>query len=898
MNNISFANPWLLFLALPLIAAVVVPFAITVKKDTLNFHNVASLALHIVICVCITLAIAGMSFETVVTETNVYVLADISYSSEHNLDEVQENIEKISKKLPKNSKMGVICFGRNYQMIADLGESVPDVRTAENVDRSATDIAAALRYAGNLFDDGVIKRIIVITDGAETVASNNIIRVVGALQDSGVYVDAVFIDDNIDESVSEVQIDGVEATASTYLNKSEEASVLVRVNCGTDADGQKRERINGYVSLYKDGVFELKRSASFYDGLNVVTLPLSTDKKGSYNYEVRVETAETGEDTSLYNNTCLFSQKVTDECNVLFIGGSEADLMAGRNYYGYDGVKYISDPAQIPISVEELCVYDEIVLCNFDVRTIKSCGMFTSSLTTLVDDYGKTLTTFGNTFVQEDSGEDSAQNDALRALADLLPVKIGNSDQDTRLVAIVMDISLSMNFEGRFNVAKRTANELLTVLNPTDMVMVVGFSGGVTELLPPTYLTSPGVIKDVIEKCEAENGTNLSAALKHTYDLMPTRYHDKQVIIISDGLNPEGDNAAAKEWAERMSKENIAVSAIGIYPKDAGNTLLTQMVHNAFETPRAFYQYIENENDVDVVIQGISDDISQTMITGEKYDVTVRRTGEQVAEGVTNISAVEGFWYNSAKSTAQTVLTVKYYRDKGVTAFDVPLYAYWSGGGKGKVVSFLSDISSDWTASWVYGTGGDTFLANIPKATLPTERITSPFIVEVEGSGNSTTVYVKTSGSLRNSSAFSVTVTDPDGMVTTKPLTFDSSTYFAVFSTDAPGRYSVHVDYSYNGESYETDTDFSVSYYAEYDSFTNYNRAYLYRLLTENGKILELDDIKTIENTDSAYTSYTFKFTLPLMIVAAVAFVADIIIRQLKWKDVTSFFSNLGRRRR
>ena len=31
MNNISFDNPWLLFIALPLAAAVLIPFFITVK---------------------------------------------------------------------------------------------------------------------------------------------------------------------------------------------------------------------------------------------------------------------------------------------------------------------------------------------------------------------------------------------------------------------------------------------------------------------------------------------------------------------------------------------------------------------------------------------------------------------------------------------------------------------------------------------------------------------------------------------------------------------------------------------------------------------------------------------------------------------------------------------------
>lgn len=424
------------------------------------------------------------------------------------------------------------------------------------------------------------------------------------------------------------------------------------------------------------------------------------------------------------------------------------------------------------------------------------------------------------------------------------------------------------------------------------MVMVVGFSGGVTELLPPTYLTSPAAIKDRIDKIEAENGTNLSAALKHTYELMPERFHNKQVIIISDGLNPEDDNADAKEWAKRLTSEKIAVSAIGIYPHDEGNALLDSIVHNGLESgDKVFYQSINNEDEIDVVIQDVSENASQIVITGERYEVNVRRPGEQVVEGVEKIGAIGGFWYNAAKSTAQTVLTVKYYRDKGVTAFDVPLYAYWSGGGNGKVVSFLSDITSNWTLGWSYGTDGEKFLSNIPAATLPDERIDTPFIVKVDGSGNSTTVHVNASSTLTNSSAFTVTLTDPEGMVTTKPLTFNSGEYFATFSTDAPGRYTVFVDYSANGVNYQTEVNFSVSYYAEYDSFATYSRSYMYRLLTDNGKILELDEIKAIENTDSDYVSFTFKFTLPLMIIAAAAFVVDIVVRQLRWKDITSFFS-------
>jgi len=70
----------------------------------------------------------------------------------------------------------------------------------------------------------------------------------------------------------------------------------------------------------------------------------------------------------------------------------------------------------------------------------------------------------------------------------------------------------------------------------------------------------------------------------------------------------------------------------------------------------------------------------------------------------------------------------------------------------------------------------------------------------------------------------------------------------------------------------------------------------LYRLLTENGKILELDGENVLENSDSEYTTYVFEFIMPLLLICVVLFVADIIIRQLRWKDVVSFFKGLLRR--
>lgn len=890
MNSISFDNPYLLFLALPLVAIAVVPFAIAVRRDNVNAHNVTSLVLQLIICVTITLAFAGMTFERVITETNVYVLADISYSADENLDEVQENVNKISQKLPRNSKMGVVAFGRNYKLLSDLGDPVPDVREAEGVDRSATDIASVLRYAGNLFEDDVIKRIIIITDGAETVSSNNIVRVISSLQDGGVYVDAVYIDNNIKAESKELQIDGADCSPATYLNKDEEVSVLVRANCG---EGENA-RIDGYVTLLKDEAILEHRTVSFYSGLNSVILPLPTDTAGTFRYKLRVDAVADSDDRSGYNNVYSFSQTVSEEYRVLVIGGTSDDATAAQDIYGTDNVTYITDPARVPITVEELCVYDEIVLSNFDVRTVTGATMFMKSLATLVDDYGKTLATYGNTFVQEDDGTNGET--PLTMLADLLPVRIGNTDTEKRLVAIVLDISISMNFSSRFAVAKNTAIEFLKVLNPTDTVMVVGFSGGITELLPPTPLTVPGVIIDRINRCTPENGTNLSAALTHTYNLMPSNFHDKQVVIISDGMNPLSDEAGAKEIARKMSAENIVVSAIGIYPDEYGRGLLQKIVfdENPNATERSFYKIIEHESEIDLTLKDLNEETRKIRIEGERYTVKIQSENDKTLEGVSSLNSVWGFWYNSAKSTANTVLTATYFRDR-VQSFDVPLYAYWNSG-KGKVYSFTSDISNDWTFGFIAG-DGQKFYKNIAQASLPSERIVSPFIVDVEEDGGVATVVVNTSSSLQNTTDFKITITDPRGLVSSDVLSFNSSAYMAQFNVDVPGTYAVHLEYSNGIKAYTADMEFSVPYYAEYDAFATYNKSHLYRLITEYGDIIDLDEISKLENSSSAYISYVLDLTMPLMILCALLFVVEIIVRQLRWKDVTSFFKGLIRRR-
>ena len=92
MSSINFDNIWLLLIAVPLVIAFVIAFCIAVNKDNRNWHNVTSSVLHVLIAVLVAFSAAGTSVETVVTETHVYVLADVSYSAPRNLDKIDEYI--------------------------------------------------------------------------------------------------------------------------------------------------------------------------------------------------------------------------------------------------------------------------------------------------------------------------------------------------------------------------------------------------------------------------------------------------------------------------------------------------------------------------------------------------------------------------------------------------------------------------------------------------------------------------------------------------------------------------------------------------------------------------------------------------------------------------------------
>ncbi len=903
MSSISLDNAWLLLIAIPLVILIAVPFFITVRKDNRNGHNVASGILHIVLAIIIAFAAAGVTIETTLTETDVFVVADVSYSANRNLDVVDSYIENLQKSLPDNSQMGVICFGKGsdegVSMVTPMGGEFTTVKNS-GVDDTQTDIAYALKYAKARFKDNVIKRIVLITDAMQTGESGDseLASVVNDIIASNIYIDAIYLDSNISDDVAEVQLSEVSCSQTVY--KGQETDVKVSV--------QSSQQQSATVSLYEvdqltsEETLISRRSATLYSGTNEVEFTLSADREsGTYYYKVYVES---GEDLNPYNNSSTFTQTVEGEVKVLFIAGSTDDRTAAKELFADSEVDvdyYIcnaSSSPSVPYTVAEVCAYDIIVLSGVDVTTINNYSMFIDSLEVAVSQLGKSLLTVGDLNLQN-----NVDDDALTKLSDMLPITYGNSVRDAKLYALVIDVSHSMAIGGGAVYGKPAAEAVVKLLNPDDYLVVVKFYGEAEVIYYGQVGSDDNVdsIIDTIENLETKQGTIISGGINALSQFASYNYSSKSILLVTDGYNAASDDIETVRDAVKNLYDNYGMGTsvidVGLSSQYDETKDLLDAIANYGGGTHFYYTYKMSLDDILPTIQNELGDViveSRSLVS-----VSYKNYNDDVLEGLkeaglltldkTTLTYVDGYVVSSAKSSATTVLSVAYDTNK-----TVPLYSYWNYGN-GTSASFTSTISGDWTSYWTSQGYLKTLFTDVVKTTTPEERVDTPYTVTVEKDSSSCTVEL-TPIEVKSGAQVTVTVTAPDGTQTVlNNVIFDSTAYTGSFNLADIGTYTITVNYAYKTESYESNYYVDVSYLAEYDSFTLYDASLLYKVIGSDGTVSE-DGALTIENDESEIAKQTVSLTIPLLIAAISLFAVDIVIRKLKWNDIVSLFRKVGGR--
>ena len=850
-----------------------------------------SLILHTIICILVVFVLAGMNYKAAIDETDIYVLADVSYSANRNIDTIDGYIEELDKNKDNKTKIGVVCFGIDTPYVLTVpGEKVKSVRNCidqERVNRSGTDITGALRYTSSLFDDTSIKRIIVITDGYET-SSGNVLNVVNELRNQNVYVDAIYLDDNIPEDEVEAQITSVDYTMSTYKDKTESVQVTIQSNLAHSTS---------LLNIYKDNVLmeDAYQAPVISKGLNVVTLPLDTSEAGVFNY--RIELKVNG-DTSNYNNTYTFTQTVTDNVKILYLANDDDEKDFADKYFKKENteVTYLNiNQNRVPYTLEDLCQYDEYVLSDVNIKNVNSSATFASNLDLMVSRYSKSLITLGNTYL-----DGSSDDFSLKTLSNMLPIRYGDSQRDGKLVCIILDISKSMIESFHLQTAKTAANKIVDLASESDNIMVLTLSGETMVLQVSTKVTD-GVrvsIKNAIKEIEERQGTLIGSSLKQFADNFSNLpFYQKQIYLLSDGATMAGDVNAVDVARNLYTTSGTTVSCIGI--GDRGSLL-----KDIATASKGNYYTAEDVEDLeDLVDNELSSEVSETVYDdGNDRSVTIKRSSATILSGIEgNIPVVRGYYLGTTKNSATTVLATTY---EGTTRnYEVPLYATWRYGN-GTVSSLSCDINSGfWLSVWtgegndpryVKNNNGEKILYNLALANLPTKRVEAPLIVDISLNGVNSYVTI-TPPTLNPNAKLSLSITYPNGKTVEKDLVYTTTSYEMTFESQLTGNYNIVINYELNSVSYSIDYYYNVSYAEEYDSFTYYEIYNLNHMVNTGNPVYEDASNIDLSIDETRSTTYSFDFTALFMTIAICMFVVDIFIRKVKWADIKQIFIHEGK---
>ncbi|MBR2343124.1 MAG: VWA domain-containing protein [Clostridia bacterium] len=879
MKSISFDNPYLLILWIPLALIVFASFFIAVRKESRTRDAKLSLVLHTLIVTFSVLAAAGLTYTSVITKTEVVVVADVSYSASEKLDTVDERIRELRDSFIGNTDMAVVTFGGGYELTTAFGDRFGTVRDSK-VNKDSTDIAAALNYAATLFSDNSIKRVVLITDAMSTGESDNdgVIAAVNSLYAASAQVDAIFLDSNLGEGVREVQVNSVDYIRSAYLGRTTAAEALI-----TSSD-----EMRSIVELYRNNKLYAIKTVNLTEGFNLVSFDIKADSEGVFDYSLRVRPEG---DVTAENNRVDFVQSVTGELRVLLITSRAADLARAELLYGgsatidlYNSSKK-NNKFSLPYTVEELVKYDEILISDVNLLELPNYSELINSIDTVVSEFGKSLVTFGNNNIQ------NKEEDIFKKLENMLPVSYGNNKRDSALITFIVDCSKSMNTAGRLNTTREMMKEMLDLLDPKDKVCIISFYADNYVEQPPTEVGDKSKLIDIIDNhLIPKQGTVIGSAIDRAYrEMRDLDYSKKMAILISDGLSfkkvSEDDTALTS--AASMYANGIVVSTVNMWSASDEAVSLMESVA-ALGGGTAYY--IENERDYSGKIKTeFADELTESVIN-RPTEVVVNIPKDDVMAGVDALPEINGFVNSKIKDNATTVLSVFWEKDEYAT-LEIPLYAYWDYGN-GRVATLNTSFSGEWVSEWTTQSAS-RFMSNLVATGIPEQRHEYPFTVNITEEGTVHRIELIPQ-ELNIDAVAKLTLTSPLGVVTEHEMVFDSTKYVISVGTASLGRYDVAISYECPGrEPYTASLYFNLSYYKEYDSFLVYSDTLLHDAIRNRGKVVGEGEIPTYEYDESLLTTYVVHFTLPLLIAACVLFVLDVIVRKLTASDIKNLFKKI-----
>ena len=889
MHNfqITFTNPWLLLLMIPALAVVLIPYFMLSKRYRRNRNRITSVVLHICVCACCVLLLAGMGFTYEIDndENEILLLVDVTYSTEQE-KEAKDNYvsEVISMTDTDVYQLGIVTFGFTQEYAVPLTDELGDAYTqylnAPMPDTSATDIAAALDYAKDLFSNPDAAKIVLITDGVETDESaESVIRTVSAM---GIRVDTVACSPLTTES--DVRIVNAEAPDYNIVPEEEFEIALSVVNSYPNAVMARvvvydnDEMAEPVVGILQPGTQEIRLKHTFAsNGLHTLRFEIACDGD---------EIAENSK-YAMYMYLNVYD-------NILVVESTDGQSQQIVDLLDEYSVTVLNAKQDVlPATIEELCEYDEIIFNNIANKDLPEG--FIELVHEYVYDVGGGLFTVGGSEPGDPEKMPAHaynRNDMVGTLyQQMLPVQAIDYTPPLGLM-LVIDVSGSMDAPAganttRLKAAQDAAVTILrdeTCLTERDYCGVMSLSDSYTVQTTLLPMTRQYEIEAAIRGLEKGESTVFTPSIEHA-GMELISMHDRgiiekmHVIILTDGGASDFENylASVKHYHSlgvsftfvaiesdlKFDELNQATQAGGGQEAiSASATNLTEKLRTDLNVP-----------EIKEVEYG---EFTPTVAPDSPYATVIPQE---------EMPTLSGFYGTRARSSEYVVLSGEY---------GVPIYAEW-GYGAGTVGSFMCDLSGVWSGQFLQAEAGRQFLVSVVNKIFPTKDIRPKDIsVTLKEENYITQMSIFTEEEFAEGESVRVEITNlnaPSAQVQiSQPIAAEGFSR-ASFVAAEPGVYEIVVSRldAEGAVTGSTTVYKSFSYSAEYtpteeDAETG---ALLSSLAETGGGSASLLEEGNTYNTFLGFITRlprSYDPRLVLAILAIVLFLVDVAVRKFKFK--------------
>lgn len=630
------------------------------------------LASRLLLGLLVILALVQPALQWPVKQRHVVWVVDIPRSQ--GADVIKESlqwVEHTASRMAPDTLHGVVLAGERPVVLRPMQSGSPTHLVAslpQTLPDQQTDLGSALRVALGLMPSGGHGRVVLLSDGMETLG-----HALGSARELASWGVPIDVMPRPGMALPDVRLASL---TPSRLRSHEGAAVFLTAQVSGNLSG------TGEISLFENGIEVERRPVTLEQGETTVVFRRVPDRRNLYHYRAVLKGFT--EDQNLVNNEAMAMIDVLGRPILLLVEGEPGESRYLIRAMEQEGIRLEERPAPaLPETAAALAGYDGVIFSDLAAREL------TDSQMAALRDYVEVL---GGGFIMVGGMNSFGVGGYFRTpIEEILPVKIKPPDQEIEhsiALVLVIDRSGSMSGE-KLEICKAAAIGTADLLSEKDYLGVIAFDQTPQRVVPLERLSSRSTVQSQIATIVPGGGTFIFPAMQEAFsDLSRVQAKVKHMIVLTDGHSQPGP---FQQLASQIRGDGITISTLAV--GEGADVGLLQIIA---ETGGGSFYLAKDPTSIPRIFTQDTMIHSGRLIREDAFRPRLVEDHPMVRGLPSPWPVLLGYVRTLPRNTARVPLLT----DQGD-----PLLAVWQFG-LGRVTAFTSDAKSRWASLWVAGWPG------------------------------------------------------------------------------------------------------------------------------------------------------------------------------------------------